>query len=188
MTYNPSIPTPTELLSTSQGQILINFGQLNTQYGADHDGFNGGSGNGSGMHDQITFLANQAAPSLTRNSVAGVSGLYANAVGGLSQLFFQNASQNRQITGDLLVSSGTNYGFQTPWGIKINFGSVTVAANSSATITYAVPLTSVLSLQATTQSTNANNTCTVNNINGSTGTIYRVGSGTEACYYVAIGT
>ncbi len=83
MTYNPSIPQSTDLISVSQGQLLTNFGQLNSQFGGstpttggDHDGFNNGSGNGSGMHNQVTFTANQAAPSLTRNLTAGVSGLY----------------------------------------------------------------------------------------------------------------
>lgn len=167
----PSVDQPT---MTQNNASILGWSSV------DHVGYNIDEG---GLHNQVTFLPNQSAPSLN----GGVGGLYTNFVSGLSQLFFQNASQNRQLTGDLLVSSGTNYGFQTPWGIKINFGSVTVAANSSSTITYAIPFTSVLSLQATTQSSNANNTCTVNNVNGSTGTIYKVGTGPEACFYFAIG-
>ncbi len=108
--YNAAIPQSTDLISNSQPQILANFSQLNTQYLADHDGFNTGSGNGSGMHDQVTFLANQSAPSLTRNSVAGVSGLYVNTDGTNSQLFFQNAAGSFRMTGgDIAATAGYTY-------------------------------------------------------------------------------
>ncbi len=40
MTYNPSIPQPSDLLSVSQGAILNNFGSSNTIYGVDHYAFN----------------------------------------------------------------------------------------------------------------------------------------------------
>src|SRR6202044_59212 len=98
MTFNPSIPNPTDLISVSQGGVKTNFTQLNIQFSGDHDGFNTGSSNGSGMHDQVTFLANQSAPSLTVNGTTGVSGIYCNAVSALSQLFFQNSTQNVQLT------------------------------------------------------------------------------------------
>ena len=121
MTFNPLIPQPGDLISVSQGELLINFGQLNAQYGADHDGFNTGSANGSGMHDQVTFLANQAAPSLTRNSVAGVSGIYCNLVGGVSCLFFQNSTQNIQLTGTTTASD--NGSTVLPGGIIMKWGN-----------------------------------------------------------------
>lgn len=55
MTYNASIPQGSDFLSTSQGQILDNFGQLNTQFAIDHTAFNTGSGNGNGFHKKVTL-------------------------------------------------------------------------------------------------------------------------------------
>lgn len=145
MTYNAAIPQSTDLISNSQPQILANFSQLNTQYLADHDGFNTGSGNGSGMHDQVTFLANQAAPSLTRNGVAGVSGLYANTDGSNSQLFFQNAAGSLQVTGKS-QSAQTGYtmlpgGFLLQWGISGNINSQTAFPLSFPAAFYSVTIT-----------------------------------------------
>lgn len=38
MTYNPNIPQPTDRPSTSQGQILINFTELNNKFSLEHNG------------------------------------------------------------------------------------------------------------------------------------------------------
>jgi hypothetical protein len=190
MTYSPIIPQPTDLLSSSQGSILANFSQLNTQYGADHDGFNTGSGNGSGMHDQVTFLANQSAPSLTRNSVLGVSGVYCNAVGGVSCLFFQNSTQNIQMTGTT-VASGNGYTF-LPGGIILKWGTASISSPSSA-ITFPVAFpNNCFSMQATVDRTGANVCVAVSNVTKTGfiayGTVGSSGSGVSfTMYYIAIG-
>ena len=136
MTYNPAIPQSTDLISNSQPQILTNFGQLNTQYAADHDGLT--TVTQSGMHNQVTFLANQAAPSLTRNGVAGVAGLYANTDGTNSQLFFQNASGSIPITGKSVA--GANGYTTLPGGLILKWGAATgLVDNSLITFPVAFP-------------------------------------------------
>lgn len=189
MTYNAAIPQSTNLISNSQGQILTNFGQLNAQFGGatpstggDHDGFNNGTGNGSGMHNQVTFTANQSAPSLTRNSISGVSGLYANTVGGKSQLFFQNATQNIQITGPLL---STNSGYVTlQGGLILQWKELSISV-STATFTYPITYSSFFSVLgiAGTQPT----TFYVSAASLSSLTVTRSGSGGSSCWVSVIG-
>ena len=193
MTFSPTIPQATDLISNSQADLLTNFGQLNTQYGADHDGFNTGSGNGSGMHDQVTFLANQSAPSLTRNSVTGVSGLYANAVSALSQLFFQNSTQNVQLTNLTVVSttpSATGFGIKTPWGITLNWGQATVnvVGGVGFPITFQVPFTTSAQAAFATTENNISAPTTVGGLVLGGMTIYRYAGGpSNTVFFLAIG-
>lgn len=62
MTYNPNIPQATDNPSTSQGQILSNFQQLNDQFGTDLTTGNGGdhilfsSTINNGAHNRVKFL------------------------------------------------------------------------------------------------------------------------------------
>ena len=118
MSFNPNIPQPGDNLSTSQGQMLVNFTQLNEQYSADHDGFD--TIESTGLHNQVTFTETQTAPSLS----SGVSGIYSNLSNSLAQLFFQNSTQNFQITGIPLVSttpSASGFGITTASGLIVNF-------------------------------------------------------------------
>jgi hypothetical protein len=57
--YLPGIPLGTDNLSTSQAQMLTNFGELNTQFGIDHTPFNNSGVNGNGFHKKVT-LPNQS--------------------------------------------------------------------------------------------------------------------------------
>ena len=181
MTYNSSIPQSTDLISNSQAQILANFGQLNTQYGSDHDGFNTGSGNGSGMHDQVTFLANQSAPSLTRNSVAGVSGLYVNTDGTNSQLFFQNAVGSVQLSG---AFSAATPGYVTlPGGIVMQWKLVSIASTTGSWM-FPVGYTTLYSVSIAPQQ---NATMWVSASSTTEITISRSGSGSSACWVTVIG-
>jgi hypothetical protein len=185
MSYNPAIPASTDLISNSQPQILTNFGQLNTQYLADHDGFNTGSGNGSGMHDQVTFLANQAAPSLTRNGVPGVSGLYANTDGTNSQLFFQNALGSTQMTGPFSATQPGNV--TLPGGILLQWGSSNVIGTPVA---FASAFThNIFSLVMTT-ATGFPLTSVVSSSTSVTGFVARRTDGSSGAinyFYIAIG-
>jgi hypothetical protein len=54
-TYLPGIPLGTDNLSTSQAQMLTNFGQLNTQFGVDHTFLNNSGVNGDGFHKKVTL-------------------------------------------------------------------------------------------------------------------------------------
>lgn len=108
MTYNANIPLSTDLISNSQTAILNNFGQLNAQYIKDHDGFNTGSGNGTGFHKKVTFVANISTPSIS----GAVSAIYPKAVSAVAEAYFVNSVGDsvmwRGGTGSGLVSvSGT---------------------------------------------------------------------------------
>jgi hypothetical protein len=85
--YNPSIPQPTDNLSTSQGQMLNNFTQLNNIFDFDHYTWNDATVGNRGLHRQIHFPAttSQAAQAGT------ASVLYSKAVSGVSSLYFDNA-------------------------------------------------------------------------------------------------
>lgn len=123
MTYNPSIPQATDLISNSQAQILANFSQLNTQFGVDHVAFNTGSGNGDGTHKHITF---DNAP--TEPTVSGtISSIFPLLVGSNQELFFKNAGSEynatgkTQITGPSLLAS-EGYAF-LPGGLLLKWGT-----------------------------------------------------------------
>lgn len=131
MTYNPNIPQATDLISNSQAQILANFGQLNTQFGVDHQAFNTGSGNGDGTHKKITF---DNAP--TEPTPAGtVSNIFPLLVGSNQELFFKNASTEYngagkvQLTGpSLLATNGyvtLSNALIVQWGTGTWTGSAT---------------------------------------------------------------
>lgn len=108
MTYNPNIPAASDNLSTSQAQMLTNFGQLSTQFGIDHSAFNTGSGNGDGTHKKITF---NAPPSPIPTPGGTVSNVYPNVVSAEQELHFKNASHATQITsGGLPIWKGGTIG------------------------------------------------------------------------------
>lgn len=117
MTYNPSIPQSTDLISVSQGQILTNFGQLNTVFAVDHYAFNDSTAGNRGLHKTVSFPAVASDPSLS----GAASQVYTKAVAGLTQLFFANASQITQITGVNSISS--NGSITIPGGIVLKWGN-----------------------------------------------------------------
>lgn len=55
MTYNPLIPQPTDDMSDSQGDLLTNFGQLNTVYSEDHVAFDASAD--KGKHKKVSFVS-----------------------------------------------------------------------------------------------------------------------------------
>ena len=193
MTYNAGIPQPTDLISNSQAQILANFAQINSQFGGttpttggDHDGFNNGSGNGTGMHNQVTFKANVSAPSLTRNSVAGVAGLYSNLVnlGSASGagLFFQNATQNIQMTGPF---SAAAEGYTTlPGGIILQWKNISIATTTG---TWVFPYAYMSALWSVAIAPQQNITMWVSASSATGLTITRASSGASGCWAIVIG-
>ena len=64
MTYDPNIPNANDLISNSQGQLLTNFGQLNTVFGVDHVTYSPSVAT-SGMHQFLTISTISVDPVLT---------------------------------------------------------------------------------------------------------------------------
>ena len=92
--YLNNIPQASDRLSVSQGQFLVNFGQLNTQFGIDHVPFNNSGSNGSGFHKQVTLAADVASPSIT----GAVGSVHANTFNSNHELFYMNAVRDMQVT------------------------------------------------------------------------------------------
>lgn len=152
MTFNPNIPLGTDNLSTSQGQILANFTQLNTQFGVDHTAFNTGSGNGDGTHIKVTF---DGPPSPIPTPSGNISNIYPNLVSAAQELHFKNALGTTQITsGGLPIWKGgtpgasgvvsattggtnSNGSMTLPNGVILKWGTQT-AVNDGATVNFPV--------------------------------------------------
>lgn len=73
MTFNPAIPQPNDDMSESQGDLLINMGELNTVFGEDHEPFTASVN--KGKHKKVTFTSqgndpDTDAPSTKENEMA----------------------------------------------------------------------------------------------------------------------
>lgn len=131
--FDITIPASGHNPSTDQPIMLANNVSDASIWAQDHVGYNADNG---GLHKQVTFTANQSAPGFG----SGVSDLFANLSSSISQLFFQNSTTTFQLTGLPLVTSGTDYGIVTPWGLTINFGNHSSSSGGSTTVTYAIAL------------------------------------------------
>ena len=174
-TYDPSIPQPTDLLSTSQGELLTNFTQLNSQFGVEHTPFNNGGSNGDGLHLQAT-MPNVAAPSPTPNT--GYGTYYGSKTGTLAGTITEAV----YISGD--AANATNVAILSAikaWGTftasnptatavdGFNFGSVAylTVGNYDVTFTNALPNTHYGVLATCGQGGSANANVMVRNLSTS---------------------
>jgi len=132
MTYNPAIPQSADLISNSQGEILENFFQLNSQFGIDHSAYETGGSNGNGFHKQVTL------PTSTSPTATGIQGIYHQTTAG-SGFFngvalpqFANATADYPLIGNIITTAlsgadwtGTLYSFKQG-NIIYNFGQLTI--------------------------------------------------------------
>lgn len=65
MTFNPDIPQSTDDISQSQGEILINFQEINTRLQNDHIAITNATPADRIKHKQVTFHENQTDPNLS---------------------------------------------------------------------------------------------------------------------------
>lgn len=148
MTYNPSIPQPTDRMSDSQAQLLANFTQLNTIFDAEHITFNSATDNGE--HKKITMNAPLGADPGLSDPKASV---YTKTVAGDSELFYEKfdntatANLVQQLT-NLTVTSGarhggTQYTWLSPWGMRFTSG-ITAAFSGTSLDNFITAFTSVI--------------------------------------------
>lgn len=126
--YNPAIPQGNENLSDSQDKILVNFGQLNTQFGVDHTAFNTGSGNGDGFHKKVTITPVQGSDP---GNVGGRGVLYTKSVTRsgetFAELYYKSTSSPSatnivtQLTG-VAASAATSGTTPLPGGLILKWG------------------------------------------------------------------
>lgn len=183
--YNPNIPQASDLVSNSQGQLLTNFSQLNTQFGVDHSAFEAGGSNGTGFHNQVTF------PTAVVAAPTGVVGIIHDVIAGAGTIsfagkpipYFANSVGDFPIMPDIKKGTGNDYSFQIG-KLIVNFGS-NVTAGTSATVVFNQPFTN----------DNYSVSLTANGISSllfvtnpiTTQLTIRATNGNINCYYIAIG-
>lgn len=185
MVYNPSIPQASDVPSQSQGQLLENFGSLNTVFSADHLAFNAVDG---GEHQQITLNSTIADPGLADPKCS----IYTKTVAGDSELFFEKydngaaANLVQQMTSLVVTTVGTRFGYRTPWGQIINWGRFTCNTGDTV-LTYAVAFSApAQSIQLTAVSDNGARNAVVRVSAAATATC-RATNNSLVVYYYAIG-
>jgi len=115
MPYNGTIPQPADQISTSQGEMLINFADIQTLIQVNHVGFNVAN---QGKHKYVTFPNQAAAPATLANEV----NLFAQqSVYSLQPelAFKRNAGNAQEITTSLNNQTGwcfTSSGMLLKWG------------------------------------------------------------------------
>lgn len=68
MSYNAAIPQPLDTLDVSQGQLLQNFGQLDSTFAIDHVTYSNLTAN-KGFHNQVTSPPQGAPPATGANPI-----------------------------------------------------------------------------------------------------------------------
>ena len=126
MVYNPSIPQPTNLISSSQADLLENFNQLNTQFSEDHVALNSASDNGE--HTKVTYSNVLVAdPNLAQPK----GSLYTKALtSSKADLFFQNDNAGTDVRRVMTISAWVAF--------------VPSAVNGNQTITQSENITTVV--------------------------------------------
>ncbi len=119
--------------------------------------------------------------------------IYSKESGGRTELFYQNDANPavvKQLTGIQKTTSGTDYGMTTPFGLIINWGTVSITLPATtASVNFAIPFNNadiVISSQ-THNSANAVDVYTYN-INTTSFTLKGSASASLTYSYIAIGT
>lgn len=98
MTYNPNIPQANDNPSLSQGQMLTNFGQINTLFGTNLTTGAGGdhtlldSAINQGHHNRITFIDQSIANAVVKQAGANQVLLYGKTVSGVTTPYYTRNS------------------------------------------------------------------------------------------------
>lgn len=134
--YNPLIPQPTDIIANSQGQILNNFGAIQTLVDADHVDF---AAVGAGFHNQSTYPIQAGAPAATGGAVRFFS--LTSALTSQPELQYQRQSGSTAPAA-VQQTEFTSAGWASPgWavlpsGILLKWG--TGSGNGSVTVTFPV--------------------------------------------------
>jgi len=185
MSFNAAIPQSSEDPSVSQGQLLTNFGQLNTIFGNNHITFNAGADNGK--HTFCQFPEQGAGPVTavdegavyTKQSAAGSTELYFRRESNGTELPLTGLPVTTVVAGGYTVNAIT-----TPWGITINWGSGALVAGTMA-VTWAIAYTNTPAITATKLSVAVNNQTTVSG-ESNVGATFN-GAATDGFSFIAIG-
>lgn len=138
--YNPSIPQGSDNLSTSQGQILNNFTQLNNIFAFDHYAWNDNTTANRGLHRKVTFPA----PVTISAPTGTASTFYSKLVSAVAAPYFDTAAGSNCVwyggssTGLVSATTGGTYSnglITLPNGIIFQWGFQNNVSNGQ-TITF----------------------------------------------------
>lgn len=187
MAYNNAIPQSTDIIATSQSQILENFAQINTVVAVNHQTF---GEVGEGKHKFLQMPEQGAAPATAVNE----AGLY-SAVGATStvtELVFRRENNGTAIA-FTECSPGASGWTRLPSGILMQWATVSIVNSSTFNFPIAFP-TACYSVQLTSYVSGSQQNF-VNVIDGTVTTTQfqaksftRSGSAsTSSVFYLAIG-
>lgn len=140
MVYDSNIPQTGDNLSTSQGQILENFSQLNLVFTEDHFAFNDSVVANRGLHRKVSLpvTTTVSAPAGTasviynKNVSSVASPYFRNAIGDFA-MWVGGTTSNGQATTTLANPGQLNLpnGFQLRWGTDAFVGT-----NATRSVTF----------------------------------------------------
>ena len=131
-TFNDAIPQATDVISTSQLQLLSNNQYCPASVGMDHN-WTKTSGAPDGYHKVVNFVNQAGAPGV----VANIGQLYTLTSGGTQQLFYETGGGTQyQLTGLAALSAGNGY-TTLPGGIILKWGKFLASGADPYTFTYA---------------------------------------------------
>ena len=160
MVYQPNKPLAGDKISQSQVDLEGNFQALNVGFSVDHVAYDLAN---AGTHKVINFITTPipAPPAPTGTN----SGLYPQAVAGITQLFFKNSTVTTQLTGPRsITSTAANPGYITlPGGLILQWTVVRAqpSGNQQANFPIAFPNTT-FSVQITPNAASAQDTVALN--------------------------
>lgn len=145
MSYNPNIPQANDLISTSQGDLLANFGQIDdgvsTGIANDHVSLTDGTATNRGRHANIRFVE-QAGDAATPVDQVG---LYAKDTGGTPRLYIREENNGTvyQFNGvtPVVANPGTTW---LPGGLILNYGNVALAGSAQTAYNFATAFPTTL--------------------------------------------
>ncbi len=183
ITYNLNIPLATNSPSVDQPNMEVNTNAVNTILAVDHVSFNT---TGGGQHEQVTFNSTNIPGGVPTGSTS--IEFTKNNLAGFPYPFFINA-QAGSVAAALpmlpdLKTVGTNYGFKLGL-IIFNFGSI-AASTTPRTITFAVPMTNLLSVTSGVANSNPTNGATTFTSPSGTSVVVQ-SANTNTIWYMAIG-
>lgn len=194
MSYNASIPQPGDLLSASQGQLLVNFDQINQKFGIDHYGLDPATAN-DGKHKKVTLPEQSSAPTTGADEGA----VYTKDVSGVTQLFYRPSNNGTEVQlsgGSTGWTPGTNSGTLLFGGLRINFGSALVPLGpgiGTVTVTFHTPFSAApysVNITPNAQGGAGTDNCWASNATATTVEMNQQGPGPinpRTFYYQAIG-
>jgi len=168
MAYNSLIPQPTDNLSTSQPQLLANFGAIATAFNLNHTSFNSASP-AAGTHMFVEMPNQNASPPTT---IANEVELYCNTSTYTTkpELFFIKQNGNADLPLGLRLANGfeisaSNYIQNGGWtrlpsGILLKWGTFSTSLNTGV-VTFPVDASIPIFNNIFTIYATANNSTTV---------------------------